>query len=71
MSEANKIKKVLYLEKPVAIRMVVTQEGMKYQTNCSLGKINFFIPREDYGDGGFNDEEPAQLLIRWLAKNES
>lgn len=64
--EINEIKRALYKEKPIAIMQRATQEGLEYKTTCSLGEINFIVPREDFGEGGFNDEEPAQLLIRWI-----
>lgn len=71
--ELIKIKKLLYKNKPIAIKVGEygdyesnKMEGAIYATNTALGDIEFYIPYADMGDKEFNDEEPAQLLIRWM-----
>lgn len=67
MKSKEEIKKALYKEKPEAVLQSAKEEGLYYKSTCSLGEINFFIPKNDIGDG-FNDTEPAQLLIRWISE---
>lgn len=38
------------------------------QTGTSIGKIKFAVPIHEMGEKEFNEEEPAQLLIRWLGE---
>jgi len=67
MKEKNEIKKVLYKEKPTAVKTGVTAtEPLKvtYLAATSLGQHMFLIPQEEALE--FADELPAQLLIRWL-----
>jgi hypothetical protein len=68
--EKNDIKKALYKEKPTAKHTTsdVTMEGVFYYYTaiCSLGLIQFKVPRHEMGEHPFNKEVSAQLLIRWL-----
>ena len=64
----NRVKKVLYIEKPIA-KIQLDPESYEdgyifYFANTSCGEIVFRIPIEEGNQ--FKDEEPAQLLIRWL-----
>ena len=63
----QEIKKALYKEKPVAICFAENEIAKYYR--CELkdyGKHEFHVPWSDMGDKPFEDELPAQLLIRWL-----
>lgn len=67
--EVNQIKKALYKEKPIASRLYMIEKGQSsgtvfYKTKSSLGKHLFSIPKNEAED--FGEQEPAQLLIRWL-----
>ena len=67
----NEIKKVLYKEKPIARRYGIEtskDEHFYYETRTSIGNINFKVPIIDMQNKIFKDNEPAQLLIRWLNK---
>lgn len=65
----NEIKKSIYKEKPTAKLMAVTKAGIKYRADINEApeSIYFIVPFEDIGDGVFQAEMPAQLLIRYLA----
>lgn len=70
--DLNEIKKALYKEKPIAHLTRSTgytkdgEEGVIYTTDTSLGKIKFVMPYSEKPEGGYKNEEPAQLLIRWI-----
>lgn len=66
----NEIKKALYREKPIARKysynLVMEGGVMHYKTILSNGvKVYFKIPVRDAPEN-LAEEEPAQLLIRWL-----
>lgn len=70
ISYKNHIKKLLYKEKPVARKWGEEPEFIWYETRLedfsepvSL-RVLFKIPVEEAKS--FKEEEPAQLLIRWL-----
>lgn len=58
------IKKALYKEKPEANRLSTTGGFMWYEAKLESGKGTFKIPENEAQ--GFNQTEPAQLLIRWI-----
>ena len=62
----NEIKKSLYREKPIAVFICMTENGKgKYRTTLkSKVDVEFLIPENEIV--GFNNEMPAQLLIRWM-----
>lgn len=64
MKNLNEIKKSLYREKPIAVKNynLSTEDTYIYETNS----LEFAVPVSDMGDAKFNDNEPAQLLIRWI-----
>lgn len=72
--EKNEIKKALYKQKPLAVKDFERGEFTSYSTEVVIDGseeiIQFKIPKEELldGDGNhiFGEEEPAQLLIRWL-----
>lgn len=68
--ENQEIKKILYKEKPVATRQstIVSHSGTTsyYKAHTSIGEITFTIPHSEMGLNTFNQEENAQLLIRWI-----
>jgi hypothetical protein len=63
----NEIKKALYKEKPKAKLMFITDTDYHYQTTLEDGYgIVFTVPIVDMGETLFKNEEPAQLLIRYI-----
>lgn len=65
--EKNEIKKALYKEKPIAMFRVNCADYKSYGTKLTEGTIiRFKIPFKDIGDNVFENEIPAQLLIRWI-----
>jgi hypothetical protein len=67
--EINDIKKELYKQKPVAVRTSFKGEYTHYVTQLSNNTIvEFRVPNNEAEN--FKDEEPAQLLIRWI-KNQT
>ena len=70
----EEIKKVLYKEKPLAVEVETISGGGEisdngittYETQTSLGKIVFKVPYSEMGEERFEEQLPAQLLIRWL-----
>lgn len=65
----NEIKKVLYKEKPIAVKYAQPQnKSFAYKTQTSLGEILFDVPISDMGESLFDWEMPAQLLIRWMVE---
>ena len=65
---SNEIKKALYKEKPIAFIDGSDETYTYYKTDVLINgirkEIKFEIPNSENVD--FKDEEPAQLLIRWL-----
>ena len=67
--ELNRIKKALYKEKPVARRQLDYAKNIwAYAVKLADETwVHFAVPADDMGGGaGFNNEMPAQLLIRWI-----
>lgn len=65
MKTVNDIKKILYKEKPTATRTGFKDGYAYYLTQIEDKKIfEFKIPIKEAE--GFNESEPAKLLIRWL-----
>lgn len=64
----NEIKKALYKEKPIAIKIAIDGYEQHYTAKTSLGEVLFRVPVSDMGDRLFEDKIPAQLLIRWISK---
>ena len=64
----NEIKKALYKEKPIALKQIVLEEDtwIYYTELSDKTGVQFIVPVQDMGDKLFGDEEPAQLLIRWI-----
>ena len=62
--DKNTIKKMLYKEKPTAIKTAFKGDYSHYVAQLS-GKLiaQFHIP---LSESDFENEVPAQLLIRWL-----
>lgn len=69
----NQIKKILYKEKPIASKVSydLTMRGgfYTYVAKTSVGNVFFRIPESD-APNNLNDDEPAQLLNRWLEIKE-
>lgn len=72
MYDYKRIKKALYKSKPVATLYRKDKDYFYYQViiwntymNCEHGVL-FKVPIEDMGETLFGDEEPAQLLIRYI-----
>lgn len=68
----NTVKKVLYQEKPVAIKAKDKDNVSLYTTQTSLGEVQFNIPFAEQTDGEgnrklFDERMPAQSLIRWIS----
>lgn len=64
----NEIKVELYKQKPSAF-LVKIENGKWYYTAAlkePRQTLDFIVPVKDMGETVFKDEEPAQLLIRWL-----
>lgn len=67
--EKNEIKKALYKEKPVAKRILNTgaeKDHYLYNTQINSEDVWFKVPYGDMGATCFEEEMPAQLLIRWI-----
>jgi hypothetical protein len=66
----TEIKKALYKEKPTAKRGIVSSVVYNtnvYRTTLADGTdVKFSIPDSEWNSDTFQDEMPAQLLIRWL-----
>lgn len=66
--KTNEIKKALYKEKPTAKKTSFIADYYNYVTQLENGTIvEFNIPKKE-GEH-FEDNIPAQLLIRWLSLN--
>lgn len=63
----NEIKKALYKEKPMAEKLYNQDNSVIYGCDTSLGRVIFRIPENE--SAKFNQEEPAQLLIRWMVQD--
>lgn len=67
--EITEIKKSLYKEKPIAIKLAEKDNISLYKTVLNNGEtITFSVSHEEMGENKFSDNEPAQLLIRWIVK---
>ena len=64
--ELNEIKKVLYKNKPIAIKLYNEDNKCIYACETPFGRVLFCIPISESSE--FKSEEPAQLLIRWIVK---
>ncbi len=66
--DKNELKKVLYLNKPVAKLLSSDKESLKYKAMVNDIEILFKIPVSDMGTnpGIFKPEMDAKLLIRWI-----
>jgi hypothetical protein len=65
--ERNDIKKELYRQKPIA--EVWHKNSTDYYYSAYLyggAKIDFKVPVSDMGEKLFDNEMPAQLLIRYI-----
>lgn len=62
----TEIKKALYREKPTAFYLKKSKEFAEYRAEISEPEdsVYFKIPLEEASN--FDNEIPAQLLIRWL-----
>ena len=69
--ETNEIKKFLYKEKPLARRVENAGDDKRYTYHVLLNHEDIFfdVPISDMGEKIFDEEIPAQLLIRWLTSN--
>ena len=77
--EINEIKKALYREKPIAKKtaqimgLVDPPIMLHAEYKCKLKDgttVIFAVPRKEMGEKPFDDEVPAQLLIRWMVRIE-
>ncbi len=64
--ELNEIKKALYKQKPIANLWGVSGHANYYETSIGDHKVKFRVPISEMGDTKFEDQMPAQLLIRWI-----
>lgn len=63
--DLNEIKKALYREKPIARLSFITNEYVQYIAKIgNRFNVVFEIPTKEHS---FEEQVPAQLLIRWLA----
>ena len=63
----NEIKKELYRQKPIAKRTAEYPAFHSYQAELEDSKLVIFdVPLDEMGDTIFEEEMPAQLLIRWM-----
>lgn len=60
----TEIKKALYKDKPTANRLSTAGGFVWYEAKLDNKKVTFKIPEKEAA--GFNQTEPAQLLIRWI-----
>lgn len=69
--ELNEVKKMLYKEKPIAT--LNSKSTIKYYYSAVLESgyhVFFIVPIDDMGEHEFTDQMPAQLLIRWIDKDD-
>lgn len=65
--EINDIKKALYKEKHIAFNSYKDNVSYCYTTELNNGVVvDFKVPIKEMGEKPFDDEIPAQLLIRWI-----
>lgn len=64
--ERTELKKLLYKHKPLATIDCVSKKGIVYTLKMDFGLVYFLVPLNDIGDGTFNHEMQAQLLIRYI-----
>lgn len=65
--ERNDIKKELYKQKPTAEVWHKNSTDYYYSAYLNGGaKIDFKVPVDNMGETLFDNEVPAQLLIRWI-----
>jgi|GEM_PF-6956629 len=66
--DKNELKKILYLNKPIAKLISSDKELFKYRTLVNDIEILFNVPVADMGTnpGIFKQEMDAKLLIRWI-----
>lgn len=63
----NEIKKALYKEKPTAETVIKNDSEKHYSAELQDGMIiNFDVQFSEMGETEFEDQMPAQLLIRWM-----
>lgn len=70
MDNILEIKKELYKTKPTAYLYDQNDDNYYYESKLTTGNIYFVVPIVDMGDHRFQNEEPAQLLIRYIAPNK-
>lgn len=74
MVEINKIKKALYIEKPIANLLYIKNGIACYDSTFKIEEkpliiyktVFFNIPVSDMGEAEFKPKMDAKLLIRWL-----
>lgn len=72
MVTLNEIKKLLYKQKPIAHRLHSTLEKFEYFCKLDDGtRIYFSVPVPEMGGIVFQEQEPAQHLIRWIKHEEN
>lgn len=66
--DKNELKKILYLNKPIAKLESSNKELFTYKTSVNDIEILFNVPVSDMGTnpGIFKPEMEAKLLIRWI-----
>jgi hypothetical protein len=64
--ELNELKKHLYRNKPLAKIDSASKKGILYKLELDSTFIYFLVPLDDMGDGTFNHEMQAHLLIRYI-----
>lgn len=63
------IKKYLYKNKPTAeLAPTDKKDLVLYRANFLGGSVEFEIPFDERPLNGFEQQMPAQLLIRWISK---
>ena len=62
----TELKKYLYRNKPTARKVGGTPSVYLYHADVDQSYVVFRVPVAEMGENPFEDEIPAQLLIRWL-----
>lgn len=62
----TEIKKYLYRVKPTAKAVAKLDKVYLYHADIDQHYVAFRVPIDEMGENLFEDEIPAQLLIRWL-----
>lgn len=68
----NEIKKSLYKQKPIAHKLHTGP--FNYEYYCILDnkeRVYFSVPMTEMGQYVFQEQEPAQHLIRWIKHKEN